>query len=191
MMFIHLKGNIKNYMDNKSLIRNEIKRVLNILEEVEEDSECASEEVVLKEKDPKASDIKKESKKELTEKDKNIPYGLEYVVDLHNVDKDKFKAEHVKKFAQDLCDEIGMKRGPIRLWGTDSDMDDWKNPKASGISCTQFLYSSSITIHAIVDVQKVFINIFSCHEFDTNTAKKFIIKTWGDDISSEHKIVRK
>ena len=48
MMFIHLKGNIKNYMDNKSLIRNEIKRVLNILEEVEEDSECASEEVVLK-----------------------------------------------------------------------------------------------------------------------------------------------
>lgn len=120
-------------------------------------------------------------------------YGQEVVLDIHNVPSEFFKLKTVREFAENLCDEIGMIKGPLYTWGgeTRNLHTDYKNPKADGISCVQFLYSSSITIHAIDEINKVFINVFSCEQFDGDAARDFALKNVGGDIVSYHNYKRK
>ena len=135
--------------------------------------------------------VKELTQKQLIEIDRHKDYGQELILDIHDVARGRVHAKGIKKFAADLCDEIGMSKGPSFVWGTDSDKDEWKDPKADGISCVQFLHSSSITIHAIDLLNRVFINIFSCKSFDAEKAKAFTMEHFGGKISSEHNIVRK
>ena len=133
--------------------------------------------------------------------DANIPkvtkedYGQEAIFDIHNVSAEFFTKKTIRKFAEKLCDEISMRRGPNYLWGEDK--EEHKNNKgegaikADGISCIQFLYSSSITMHCLDEISKVFINIFSCNKFDFDKAKKFIEDNINGNIVEQHNIVRK
>ena len=122
-------------------------------------------------------------------------YGQELILDIHNVPSDFFNRIDVRHFAETLCDEIDMKRGPIYLWGMNSQEHKAKKGeaaiKADGISCCQFLYKSSITIHALDEIQKIFINIFSCESFDVNKAIEFVKENVGGTIISVHNIIRK
>jgi S-adenosylmethionine decarboxylase len=147
--------------------------------------------VVLEEADPTPEEIKEKSKEELIEIDTKADYGMEFILDIHDVDRDLVNEENVKKFAADLCDEIEMKKGPLHSWGSNTDLDAYKNPKVDGISAIQFLYTSNITVHCIEELGKVFINVFSCRNFDIEKVKSFSSKVWGGKIVSEHNIVRK
>jgi len=131
--------------------------------------------------------VEAESVSELKQED----YGQEVIIDLHNVDKDLFDTKIIRKFAEELCDEIGMTRGPIYLWGNDKSLGTMHNPKADGISCIQFLYTSSITMHCIDELGKIFINVFSCQTFDADKVKEFVLDTFGGDIVSFRNIKRK
>lgn len=177
----------------RSLIRKEILRPLRLdeaKEVIEQDEDEREEKLLAKSPDNEA--VKKESKEELEEKDIKLPYGKEVIFDIHSVKKEIITVEKIKTFAGNLCDEIGMTRGiKAIVWGTDSDKDELKDPRADGLSAIQFLHSSSITIHAIDSLNRVFINIFSCKEFSTKKAKDFCSKTWGGEIVSEHVIIRK
>ena len=128
---------------------------------------------------------------EIIEETKEEHYGQEVIIDLHDVDPEIFQTHILKKFAEDLCDEIGMQRGPIYSWGQDKFEGTYKtHPKKDGISVVQFLYESSITIHALDELQKIFINVFSCKDFDPEQAKAFALKTLGGNLVTEHNIVR-
>lgn len=122
-------------------------------------------------------------------------YGQELILDIHDVPSDFFHRTKIGLFAKELCTEIKMKHGPRYLWGTDREEHKHKTGedaiKADGISCVQFLYNSSITIHALDEIQKVFINIFSCDRFDAEKAKVFTEKNVGGKIVSAHNILRK
>jgi S-adenosylmethionine/arginine decarboxylase-like enzyme len=122
---------------------------------------------------------------------KSEAYGQEYILDIHEVDPEKFEAKFIKTLLADLCDEIKMSKGPSFVWGTDSDMDELKDIKADGISCCQFLHSSSIVGHFLDKLQQVHLNIFSCNNFSTEDAKAFILKRLGGKIAQEKSLVRK
>lgn len=117
-------------------------------------------------------------------------YGQEAILDVHEVQLDRFDTKIVRKFAEDLCDAIGMKRGPIYVWGNDESLGTMHNPKADGISCVQFLYSSSITIHAIDELGKVFVNVFSCRKFDPDIVRRMVLDTFGGKIVGYHVLRR-
>ena len=121
-------------------------------------------------------------------------YGQELILDIHDVPPEFFDRNVIRNFAEELCDEIEMKRGPIYLWGITSQEHKAKRGeaaiKADGISCCQFLYKSSITIHALDEIHKVFINIFSCEQFDINLATKFVKENVGGTIVSSRNITR-
>jgi len=117
-------------------------------------------------------------------------YGQEVIIDLHNVNPDFFQMKHVRHYAEKLCEIIKMKKGPIYVWGDDKSLGTMHNPKADGISCVQFLYTSSITIHALDELQKVFVNIFSCRQFDADKAMKFTMQHIGGDLARFHNIKR-
>jgi S-adenosylmethionine decarboxylase len=122
---------------------------------------------------------------------KDEDYGQEVILDLHDVPMDFFNKDKIRKFTEELCDEIKMKKGPNYVWGDDNELGTMHNPKADGISCIQFLYSSSITMHCIDELQKAFLNVFSCQEFDADKVKKFAEDNIGGTVVSFHNIIRK
>ncbi len=131
-------------------------------------------------------EAKDTSIKELKESD----YGQEAILDIHDVPKEFYHDKNIRQFAEKLCDEIGMTRGPIYLWGDDKALGTMNDAKADGISVIQFLHSSSITIHAIDTLNKVFINVFSCKTFDGEVVKKFAEENIGGRIVSYHDFKR-
>jgi S-adenosylmethionine/arginine decarboxylase-like enzyme len=86
-----------------------------------------------------------------------------------------------------------MIRGPIYTWGGEKkDLHAHpENPKIDGISCVQFLHSSSITLHAIDELNKVFINVFSCEKFDAEMVKQFALDNVGGVLVTYHNYRRK
>lgn len=119
------------------------------------------------------------------QKYKTENYGQEVVVDLQNVPPEVFNLATIQAFASDLCEEIGMNKGPFYNWGTEEDNGKYADePKKDGISVVQFLWESSITIHALDLIQKVFINVFSCKAIDVEKVREFSLKRLGGDLVS-------
>lgn len=79
----------------------------------------------------------------------------------------------IKEFIDSLCLEIKMtKHGPLHI-------DKFGYGNLFGFSCMQFIETSSITCHfddLKGKLNRAFIDIFSCKDFDENKALKFCIK---------------
>ncbi|VVC05561.1 S-adenosylmethionine decarboxylase [uncultured archaeon] len=128
-------------------------------------------------------------------------YGQECILDFSDVPNSFFHKHTIRLFSEKLCDEINMRKGPnyVHVWGEDKqERKHFQGAgaiKADGISvsavCTQFLYSSSITIHALDEIHKVFVNIFSCNKFDAAKAEKFCQENVGGKIVARHNIIRR
>lgn len=106
-------------------------------------------------------------------------YGYELILDLHNCDATKFNRESIKKYLIKLCKIIEMERCELYFWD-DLDLppeECEKSPHTKGTSCVQFILTSSIVIHTLDILESVYINIFSCKEFNNKKAKNFT-KEW-------------
>jgi len=53
------------------------------------------------------------------------------------------------------------------------------NPKTKGTTAIQFILTSNITIHTLDLLGTVFLNIFSCKDFDTKSAEEFTVRFFG------------
>ncbi len=96
------------------------------------------------------------------------PYGKELILDLHQCDETKMTRENIDTFFLELCVLIGMEQC-TRYWWDDQDTPEEEkqtNPHTTGISAVQFILTSNITIHTLPLLQKVFINVFSCKDFE-------------------------
>ena len=102
-------------------------------------------------------------------------YGKELILDLHGCDSSTFTRKSIRKFFKELCELIDMKREDLHFW------DELYTPKKDrfteehliGTSAVQFITTSNITIHTLDILENVYINVFSCKEFDTELALKF------------------
>ena len=52
-------------------------------------------------------------------------------------------------------------------------------PHTQGTSAVQFILTSSIIIHTLDQLGAVYVNMFSCKEFDPQLAEKFTVKWFG------------
>lgn len=114
-------------------------------------------------------------------------YGKELILDLHNCDPATFNRKSIKKYFIDLCNLIDMERQDLHWWddyGLPSKEQETE-PHLKGTTAIQFIKTSNITIHTLDIMQHVYVNIFSCKDFDARAAKKFT-KDWfrGDVIQS-------
>ncbi len=103
------------------------------------------------------------------------PYGMELLLDL----KDRVLTGLSKKMLLDyfvgLCDRIRMKRhGEPYFWEDTSDV-----PHLHGISAIQFIETSNVVCHPLPLLNSVYVNVFSCKEFDVDLAKRFSMEFWG------------
>lgn len=102
-------------------------------------------------------------------------YGLEMIIDLKGCDLSNLDREKLGKFFVELCDLIKMKRhGDPVFWEDTSDI-----PHLRGVSGFQFIETSNVVCHPLPMLNAVYLNIFSCKEFDTEEALNFCKEFWG------------
>jgi S-adenosylmethionine/arginine decarboxylase-like enzyme len=116
------------------------------------------------------------------------PYGKELILDLHNCDPSTFTRKSIENYFKKLCDLIDMERCELYWWddyGVPHEEQETE-PHMKGTSAIQFISTSNITIHTLDLIENVYLNIFSCKEFDSDVVLKFS-EDWfrGKTVSSQ------
>jgi S-adenosylmethionine/arginine decarboxylase-like enzyme len=115
-------------------------------------------------------------------------YGKELIVDIHNCDPSTFTRGCIYKYFKAVCHEIDMERCELFWWDDLETPEEEKEiePHLVGTSAVQFIKTSNITIHTLDILKKVYINIFSCKEFDADVAAN-LSKEWfeGDIVNKQ------
>ena len=104
-----------------------------------------------------------------------IGYGKELILDMHDCDTSLFTRKSIRSYFKQLCFLISMKPEDLHFW------DDYglppeehqTEPHLKGTTAIQFLLTSNITIHTLDILKAVYVNIFSCKEFDEQEAADF------------------
>lgn len=97
-------------------------------------------------------------------------YGKEFILDLHSCDPTTFSRSSLDNFFSVICEEIDMVMEDRHFWDDPEKVET--DPNIVGTSAIQFIRTSNITIHCLDMLQKVFLNIFSCKDFDVNVVEK-------------------
>lgn len=120
-------------------------------------------------------------------------YGKELIIDLHNCEPKTFTRYKIKKYFVEVCKLIDMERAKLCWW------DDHGVPKeeqqtlahTKGTTAVQFILTSNITIHTLDVLENVYVNIFSCKEFDEIAAEKFTKEWFKGEVVNSITIKRK
>jgi len=117
-------------------------------------------------------------------------YGKELILDIHNCDVSLFNRVDLEKFVKRLCGLIDMEREDIYFWDYPEDEHKHLPPHLKGTSVVQFIRTSNIVVHALDDLGKVFLNLFSCKDFSDNEASIFAEKWLKGKINNKIVITR-
>ena len=119
-------------------------------------------------------------------------YGKEVIIDLHNCNSDLFTRKSIRNYFKELCDQIDMERCDLHWWDDlhVSEKEKQTEPHLVGTSAVQFIKTSNITIHTLDILNNVYINIFSCKEFDCNLANEFSEKWFKGKIVNSQIVKR-
>lgn len=118
-----------------------------------------------------------------------MPYGKELIVDLHGCPNLSLDTD-LQDFCEVLAELVNMETEDFHYWK--SEETDERDPKVFGVSSIQFITTSNITIHALplLNDGSVYLNLFSCKDFDTDVAVKFV-KEWFNAKLCRHTIVER
>ena len=117
---------------------------------------------------------------------KKDQFGQELILDLYGCDVKKITdGGYIKKFVIKLCDEIiEMKRFGkplIPYFGLES-------PVAAGYSLVQLIETSLVSAHFSEHNKAVYLNIFSCKQFDPDKVAIFS-KDWFGAEKMEKRVI--
>ncbi len=121
------------------------------------------------------------------------PYGKELIHDLHNCDPATFTRKHIRNYFKKLCSLIDMERADLHLWYDLHNPEEEKEtePHLKGTTAIQFIKTSNITIHTLDLLKSVYLNIFSCKDFDPEIVKQFTEEWFKGKIVNNHVVERK
>lgn len=119
-------------------------------------------------------------------------YGKELILDMHDCDPDSFNRIQIKEFFDVLCKRIGMEPCDFHWWDDLETPEDEKEtePHLVGTSAIQFIKTSNIVIHTLDLMKRVYLNIFSCKDFDAEVIKNTALEYFGGEIVHDHLIER-
>ncbi len=106
---------------------------------------------------------------------KKEKYGKELIINLHECNPITFSRRKLERFFEKFCDLIDMERADLHFWDYEGEEDLYDAAPAhlKGTYAIQFIMTSNITIHTLDELKKVYINIFSCKDFDSEKAISF------------------
>ena len=103
-------------------------------------------------------------------------YGKELILDLHEVKNiNLFNRKDLEKFLIELCNLIDMDREDLYFWDYLHNKAGYDKAPAhlKGTSAVQFIKTSNITIHTLDEMKRLYLNIFSCKDFNSAVVKQF------------------
>ena len=108
-------------------------------------------------------------------------YGKEVMLDMYQCDVAKFNRRELRKFFNRLVKLLDMEKGDLNFWDDVGvpEADRQTSPETKGTSAVQFILTSNITVHCLDILERVYINIFSCKDFDTASARRFCREWFG------------
>ena len=120
-------------------------------------------------------------------------YGKELILDMQNCDPTTFTRKHIRNYFKRLCSLIDMERADLHWWDDLNTPEKEKEtePHLKGTTAIQFIKTSNITIHTLDLLKSVYLNIFSCKDFDPAVVKKFTEEWFKGKIVNNHVIERK
>jgi len=116
------------------------------------------------------------------------PYGKELIIDLHNCDPSTFNRKSIRDYFNRLCDLIDMEKEKLCWWDYQGVPIEERDTEAHlvGTTAVQFIKTSNIVIHTLDLLGNVYINVFSCKDFDENAVKDFSEKWFnGKTVNSQ------
>ena len=119
-------------------------------------------------------------------------YGNEVAFDCYGCDVSKFNRKSLRQFFNKLVKLIDMEKGDLHFWDDVgvAEADRQTSFETTGTSAVQFILTSSITIHCLDKLKRVYVNIFSCKDFTEGSARAFV-QEWFDAKSVRtHVLVR-
>ena len=122
-----------------------------------------------------------------------VRYGMEAIIDLKGCNVEKFTRKSIKKYLEILCDEkIDMVRDKLVFWDDLYTPKEYKQdlPHTAGTSGVQFILTSSIVFHTLNKTGELYINIFSCKDFDGQVAIDFTKEWFEGEIRASYVIDR-
>jgi len=121
-----------------------------------------------------------------------MSYGYELILDLYRCDETKFTRKSIDEYFRILCDLIDMEKCDRYFWDDLDTPEEERQtePHTIGTSAVQFILTSNITIHTLDLLRKVFVNIFSCKEFDYDIAADFTESWFGGTIKNRTSMER-
>ena len=120
-------------------------------------------------------------------------YGVELILDLHGCDAKTFTRSSIEQFCADLCELIDMERCDLHFWDDVGvpEGEQQTDARTKGTSAVQFILTSTIVIHTLDLMNAVYVNIFSCKEFDTDEAAAFTAKWFGSSDWTANVVIRR
>ena len=102
-------------------------------------------------------------------------YGKELILDLHECNSSLFTRKDIEGYFIGLCNLIEMERADLHFWDDVGVPEEEKQtePHLKGTSAIQFITTSNVTIHTLDILRAVYINVFSCKDFDSELVEQF------------------
>jgi len=119
-------------------------------------------------------------------------YGKELVLDMHHCDITLFNRTDLERYFRDACLILDMERCDLHWWDDLYTPEDEKEtePHLKGTTAIQFIKTSNITLHSLDILKRVYINIFSCKDFDAFKIGAFSSEFFHGQIVGSHVIRR-
>ena len=107
------------------------------------------------------------------------PYGYELILDLHGCNVSTFNRDSLDNYFEKLCKAIKMEKCERYFWDDVGVPEEEQqiSPHTKGTSAVQFILTSTIVIHTLDLMAAVYVNIFSCKQYDADLAEE-ITKDW-------------
>lgn len=101
-------------------------------------------------------------------------WGKSALIDLHDCSHERLiNPELLKQFVSELVTAVNMEaHGPCYV-------DRFGDGELTGLSAMQFIKTSAITVHCDEVGNRVFIDIFSCKDFNADKAVSFSQQFFG------------
>ena len=112
-------------------------------------------------------------------------YGKELILDLHECDPSTYdNREKIEAFFEELCEKIGVEAAQINWWDYAGRPTEYEaaDTRWKGTSAVQFILTSSIVIHTLEEMCQVYLDVFSCDQFDEDVVKKLALDTFKGKI---------
>ena len=120
------------------------------------------------------------------------PYGKELLLDLELCRRPDLGRAAIRGFLTRLCELIDMKPEDLHFWDFEGDPEGYATalPHLRGVSAVQFIRTSTIVIHALDEPRSVYVNIFSCKDYDSAAVLRLASEYWQTASLTSQEVLR-